>query len=183
MVLPVSRLILFNKPYNVLSQFTAADVSQTLSAYIRQPGFYPAGRLDKDSEGLVLLTDDGKLQQRISDPRFKLGKVYLAQIEGEIDDGALAELSAGIELKDGITRPAKACRIDPPNLWPRSPPIRERKHIPTSWIEMTLFEGKNRQVRRMTAAVGYPVLRLIRWKIGDWELGDLQPGECKTLNV
>lgn len=167
----------------MLSQFTGEAAHQTLATFITQPGFYPAGRLDKDSEGLLLLTDDGKLQQSISDPRFKLGKIYLAQVEGEINNEALGKLIKGVQLKDGITRPAKACRIDPPKLWPRNPPIRERKNIPTSWLQLTLFEGKNRQVRRMAAAVGFPVLRLIRWQIGDWELAELQPGEYQTLDL
>jgi 23S rRNA pseudouridine2457 synthase len=182
-LLVVPKLILFNKPFNVLSQFTGEASYQTLAAFITEQGFYPAGRLDKDSEGLLLLTDDGKLQQSISDPRFKLGHIYLAQLEGEINGEALDRLSQGVKLKDGITRPAKVCRIDSPALWPRNPPIRERKFIPTSWIQLTLFEGKNRQVRRMAATVGYPVLRLIRWQIGDWGLAGLQPGEFNTLDV
>src|SRR5690606_34210338 len=156
------RLILFNKPFNVLSQFTGAEPEQTLSWYIKQPGFYPAGRLDKDSEGLLLLTDCGITQQRISDPRFKLPKTYWAQVEGEITDAALAALSRGVVLNDGPTRPARAEKLQEPQVWPRNPPIRVRKSIPDSWMSLTISEGRNRQVRRMGAAVGFPVLRLIR---------------------
>ena len=178
----MSQILLFNKPFGVLSQFTGADRSQTLAAYIKQTGFYAAGRLDKDSEGLLLLTNDGKLQQFIANPSHKQGKIYLAQVEGEVDASALEQLQRGVDLNDGRTRPARARVIAAPALWDRNPPIRQRKHIPTSWIELTLFEGRNRQVRRMTAAVGYPTLRLVRTRIADWTLGELLPGESKLIN-
>jgi len=175
-------LVLFNKPYDVLSQFTDAELRPTLKHYISQPGIYPAGRLDRDSEGLLLLTDDGRLQQHIADPRHKLPKTYWVQVEGTIDEPALAALRRGVQLNDGPTLPAQARAISPPaNLWPRQPPIRVRKHIADSWLELTIREGRNRQVRRMTAAVGFPTLRLVRWRIGDWELGDLQPGAWRIL--
>ena len=179
---PKSRIILFNKPYGVLSQFTAGPGQRSLAEFINSPGYYPAGRLDKDSEGLLLLTNDGKLQQRIANPRHKLAKTYLVQVEGDIGEEALQRLASGVELRDGHTRPARARSIPEPDLWPRSPPVRFRKHIPTSWIELTIREGKNRQVRRMTAAVGFPTLRLVRARIGCWRLapeaGDyLQPGQ------
>lgn len=174
-------LILFNKPFGVLSQFTDKSTESsprpTLSHFIDLPGVYPAGRLDRDSEGLMLLTDDGRLQARISHPRYKAPKTYWVQIEGIIGPDALAALETGISLKDGPTRPAKARRIDPPQtLWPRDPPIRVRKSVPDCWISLTLREGRNRQVRRMTAHVGHPTLRLIRASIGDWHLGTLAPG-------
>ncbi|MEL6829117.1 MAG: pseudouridine synthase [Pseudomonadota bacterium] len=177
----MTRLILLNKPFNVLCQFTdrgiAGSPRATLSNYVDTPGVYPAGRLDRDSEGLVLLTDDGRLQNRISDPRQKTEKVYWAQVEGAPMDGDLEPLRHGITLKDGPCRPVPARLIDPPEaLWPRDPPIRVRKSIPDRWIELTLTEGRNRQVRRMTAAIGYPTLRLIRTRIGEWSLGDLAPG-------
>jgi len=176
------KLILFNKPFGVLSQFTDRGTEtkrQTLSDFIDVPGVYPAGRLDRDSEGLLLLTDDGKLQARISDPKHKTPKTYLAQVEGEIGADALAQLQQGVELKDGLTRPAIAERIEDPDLWPRNPPIRVRKSIPDCWISLTISEGKNRQVRRMTAAVGHPTLRLVRWQIGDWSLDGIKPGEWR----
>ena len=147
-----------------------------MSDYIDIPGVYPAGRLDRDSEGLLLLTDDGKLQARIADPRFKAPKTYLVQVEGVPDDAALQSLSTGITLKDGPTRPASARRIDAPDLWPRDPPVRVRKSVPDCWIEITLTEGRNRQVRRMTAHVGHPTLRLVRWRIGEWALNGITPG-------
>jgi len=175
-------LILFNKPYDVLSQFTdrgSPTTRATLSDYIDLPGVYPAGRLDRDSEGLLLLTDDGKLQARIADPKFKLSKTYLVQVEGEPDDTALDRLRDGVRLNDGVTRPAGVERIDPPALWPRNPPIRFRASIPDCWLKLTIHEGRNRQVRRMTAAVGYPTLRLVRWSIGDWSIGNLPPGEWR----
>ncbi len=175
-------LILFNKPYDVLSQFTdrgSPTTRATLSDYIDMPGVYPAGRLDRDSEGLLLLTDDGRLQARISDPKFKLPKTYLVQVEGIPNDAALRRLTAGVTLNDGPTRPAEAHRIDPPALWPRTPPIRVRQSIPDTWLTLTITEGRNRQVRRMTAAIGHPTLRLIRWRIGDWTLTDLAPGEWR----
>ncbi|GMN14084.1 pseudouridine synthase [Altererythrobacter sp. MTPC7] len=175
----MTRLILFNKPHGVLSQFTdrgTPTTRQTLSDFVDVPDVYPAGRLDRDSEGLLLLTDDGKLQARIADPKFKLPKTYLVQVEGKPDEAALAALREGVRLKDGMTRPAGAERIADPELWPRDPPIRVRKSIPDSWIRLTLREGRNRQVRRMTAAVGHPTLRLVRWSIGDWSLDGVEPG-------
>ncbi|MCP5142902.1 MAG: pseudouridine synthase [Gammaproteobacteria bacterium] len=177
----MSRLILLNKPYDVLCQFGDASTGEagrpTLARYVDVPGVYPAGRLDRDSEGLVLLTDDGRLQARIADPRHKMAKVYRVQVEGEPDDVALEALRRGVELNDGPTRPAKARRIaEPAGLWPRDPPIRERAAIPTAWLELTLFEGRNRQVRRMTAAVGHPTLRLIRYAVGPWNLEGLASG-------
>ncbi|MDR7102326.1 pseudouridine synthase [Croceicoccus sp. BE223] len=179
----MSRLILFNKPFDVLSQFTDAGSEgsprRTLSDFVPVPGVYPAGRLDRDSEGLMLLTDDGRLQARISDPRHKLPKTYLVQVEGEITDEALDRLRRGVRLKDGLTRPARATAIDPPALWPRDPPVRFRKTVPDGWLSLTITEGRNRQVRRMTAAVGLPTLRLVRWRIGDWALGGLPPGEWR----
>jgi 23S rRNA pseudouridine2457 synthase len=172
-------LLLFNKPYGVLTQFTDAQRRPTLADYIQQSGIYAAGRLDKDSEGLVLLTDDGALQHRLTDPRHKAWKTYWVQVEGEVNEEALQRLRTGIELKDGPTRPARARRLAPPEIWPRDPPIRYRASIPTSWLELSLREGRNRQVRRMTAAVGFPTLRLIRVAIGEWRLDNLQPGEWR----
>jgi len=173
------RLILFNKPYDVLSQFTdrgSPTTRATLSDFVAVPGVYPAGRLDRDSEGLLLLTDDGRLQARIADPRFKLSKTYLVQVEGVPDAAALDALRGGVLLNDGPTRPAEVEPIAAPELWPRTPPIRVRKAIPDCWLRLTIREGRNRQVRRMTAAVGHPTLRLVRWRIGDWTLNDLAPG-------
>lgn len=174
-------LVLFNKPFNVLCQFTDQDNRETLADYIVIKNIYAAGRLDRDSEGLLLLTDHGKLQNLIANPTFKLPKTYWTQVEGTIDDHAIAALKAGVELKDGITAPAHATIIDDPPVWPRNPPIRERKHIPTSWLELTITEGRNRQVRRMTAAVGFPTLRLIRVAIGPWALGELQSGHYQVI--
>ncbi len=180
----MSNLLLLNKPFQVLSQFTDQDNRQTLKDYITdQPGFYVAGRLDYDSEGLLLLTNDGQLQHRITQPQFKMPKTYWVQVEGIIDNQALSQLQQGVELKDGKTKPAKASIIPEPNLWPRTPPIRERKNQPTSWFSLTLTEGKNRQVRRMTAHVGFPTLRLIRAQIGHLALGDLQPGEYRQTSL
>lgn len=179
----MARIILLNKPFGVLSQFTGAPSESTLAPYIPHKGFYAAGRLDKDSEGLLLLTDDGKLQQTLSNPRYKKAKVYLAQVEGVPDETALEALRKGVALKDGRTLPAQAELVSAPELWDRTPPIRERKLIPTSWLKLTLREGKNRQVRRMTAAVGFPTLRLIRTKISEWDIGDLSPGEHRLLEA
>lgn len=176
----MSTLLLFNKPYGVLTQFTATGGRLTLADYVQVPGVYAAGRLDADSEGLVVLTDDGRTQTRIADPRYKLAKRYWVQVEGEVSDLALVQLAGGIDLGDFVTRPCMACRMDePPGLWPRNPPIRERKAIPTSWLEIVLKEGKNRQIRRMTARVGFPTLRLIRWAVGDWTLSGLAPGQWR----
>lgn len=179
----MSRLILFNKPYDVLSQFTDAQGRATLADFIRTPGVYPAGRLDRDSEGLLLLTDDGALQARIASPDFKLPKSYLVQVEGDVNESALQALRRGVTLKDGPTRPARARALSPPGLWPRNPPVRSRKTVPTSWMELTITEGRNRQVRRMTAAVGLPTLRLVRWQIGDWSVQGLAPGEWREVSV
>lgn len=180
-------LILFNKPMNVLSQFTdkgtAGSSRATLSDYIDLPDVYPAGRLDRDSEGLLLLTDDGRLQARIADPRFKLPKTYLVQVEGDVTEAALEQLRRGVSLNDGMTRPAQAERIDPPALWPRDPPVRFRKSVPDCWLRLTISEGRNRQVRRMTAAVGHPTLRLVRWAVGDWTLEGLAPGDWREGRV
>ena len=176
------RLILFNKPSGVLCQFSDDGSGKpTLAGFVKVPGVYPAGRLDTDSEGLLLLTDDGKLQARIADPKFKLAKTYLVQVEGVPDEAALEALRRGVQLKDGLTRPAGAELISLPQLWPRNPPIRVRQAIPDSWIKLTLREGKNRQVRRMTAAVGYPTLRLVRWAIGDWSVDGLEVGDWREV--
>ena len=185
----MARLILFNKPFGVLSQFsvpagTAPEAAPaTLARYIDVPGVYPAGRLDKDSEGLLLLTDDGALQQRIAHPRHKQWKVYWVQVEGTPADAQLARLRAGVQLKDGPTRPARVRRLPAPDLWPRLPPVRYRKSVPDAWLEIAIREGRNRQVRRMTAAVGLPTLRLVRVAVGAWRLGDLQPGAYRVLEV
>ena len=181
------KLILFNKPFGVLPQFTDKGTKgsprPTLSDYIDIPGIYPAGRLDMDSEGLMLLTDDGRLQARISDPKFKMPKTYLVQVEGAVTDDALAALREGVTLKDGLTLPAEADRIDDPQLWPRDPPIRVRLSIPDSWLKLTIREGRNRQVRRMTAAVRHPTLRLVRWSVGDWAVEGLGLGEWREAAV
>jgi 23S rRNA pseudouridine2457 synthase len=177
-------LILFNKPYGVLCQFTDAGTDgtrPTLSEFVDVPCVYPAGRLDLDSEGLLLLTDDGRLQARIADPKHKMPKTYLVQVEGEVTDAALAALRAGVRLKDGMTRPAAADRIASPELWPRDPPVRFRKTVTDGWISLTIHEGRNRQVRRMTAAVGHPTLRLVRWSVGDWTLEGLAPGDYRRV--
>ena len=178
----MAKLIGFNKPYGVLSQFTPEGRWRGLKDFIELPGFYVAGRLDADSEGLLLLTSDGKLQARISDPRHKMEKTYWVQVEGEPDDAALERLRQGVVLNDGPTRPARARRMDAPEgLWERDPPVRFRQSIPTSWIELVISEGRNRQVRRMTAAVGYPTLRLVRAAIGPYSLEGLGVGSWKAL--
>lgn len=178
---PPPRLIRFNKPYGVLSQFTAEGRWRGLKDFIDLPGVYVAGRLDADSEGLLLLTDDGQLQARIADPRFKMEKTYWVQVEGVPDEAALEALRRGVQLKDGPTLPARARVIEaPPGLWEREPPIRVRQAIPTSWIELVIREGRNRQVRRMTAAVGLPTLRLIRAAIGPYTLDGLAPGSWQA---
>lgn len=177
----MTTVVLFNKPYGVLPQFTDTEGRPTLAAYLTQPGIRPAGRLDMDSEGLLLLTDDGRLQHRISHPRHKLPKIYWVQVEGGPDEAALERLRRGVQLNDGPTAPAEARLLAEPQLWPRDPPIRYRAAIPTRWIELVISEGRNRQVRRMTAAVGYPTLRLVRWAIGPWTLQGLAPGQWREL--
>ncbi|AMN47051.1 pseudouridine synthase [Steroidobacter denitrificans] len=175
-------LLLFNKPFQVLTQFTSSDGKSTLKDWIDAPGMRPAGRLDHDSEGLVLLTDSGRLQAYLAEPRWKVPKTYLAQVEGELNEAALRQLRAGVRLKDGLTLPALAEQVpEPAWLWPRDPPIRHRKAIATSWLRLTISEGRNRQVRRMSAAVGYPTLRLIRWSVGQWSLDGLSPGRWRHV--
>lgn len=181
----MSQIILFNKPMNVLSQFTdrgmAGSLRKTLSDFINLPNVYAAGRLDKDSEGLLVLTDDGRLQHEISDPKHKMPKTYWVQVEGIPNENDFDKLRTGIRLKDGITSPAKVFQMsEPDDLWPRDPPVRFRKNVPDSWLEITITEGKNRQVRRMTAAIGYPTLRLIRYKIGNWTIDRIQSGAWRT---
>lgn len=178
----MSRLILLNKPYDMLCQFTDGQGRATLADVVPVKGVYPAGRLDRDSEGLLLLTDDGALQARIADPRHKMVKTYWVQVEGEPTDAALAALQAGVVLNDGPTLPAEARVVEEPAwLWPRTPPIRVRKSVPDTWLELTIREGRNRQVRRMVAAVGLPCLRLIRWRVGEWTLDGLAPGAWREL--
>jgi len=178
----LSRLLLLNKPYGVICQFTPEGGHRSLKELVQVPGVYPAGRLDTDSEGLVALTDDGRLQDAIAGPRQKIAKAYWVQVEGEAGREALARLERGVELRDGPTLPAFAQAIEPPELWPRDPPIRVRAAIPTSWIDLEITEGRNRQVRRMTAAVGLPTLRLVRHSIGPWNLEDLKPGEWRDAD-
>ncbi len=179
----MTTLVLFNKPYGVLSQFSRQDNTKVLADYVTLENVYPAGRLDKDSEGLLLLTDDGRLQHCISHPRHKLFKTYWAQVEGIPNETALQQLQQGVTLKDGRTAPAQASIISEPEIWPRTPPIRYRAAIPTTWLELKISEGRNRQVRRMTAAVGFPTLRLIRYAVGNWTLDGLAPGEWRILEV
>ncbi|MEP1216240.1 MAG: pseudouridine synthase [Marinobacter sp.] len=185
----MAMLILFNKPYRVMCQFTDekggmdGDRRATLADWVSVPDVYPAGRLDFESEGLLLLTNNGQLQHQIASPQNKMPKTYWVQVEGEVSDKALQQLREGVELKDGKTRPAEAASMEPPDLWPRNPPVRYREAIPTSWIRLVITEGRNRQVRRMTAAVGFPTLRLIRYGIGDWALDGLAPGESRTIAV
>lgn len=180
----MSRVVLLNKPFRVMSQFRPAGDKQTLADYISDKSLRVAGRLDYDSEGLLVLTDDGRLLQRITHPRHKMPKTYWAQVEGSPDESALEHLRRGVSLKDGMTRPAEAALIpQPAALWPRDPPIRFRASVPDSWLAITLSEGRNRQVRRMTAAVGHPTLRLIRARVGDWELDELQRGESREIDI
>jgi 23S rRNA pseudouridine2457 synthase len=184
----MAKIILLNKPFQVLSQFSdkeghAGQTRATLANLLKAPDFRVAGRLDYDSEGLLLLTDDGQLQQRIANPRHKLWKTYLVQVEGEISKQALQQLASGLVLKDGPTLPAKCKAIAAPPLWARKPPVRARKSVPDSWLELSIREGRNRQIRRMTAAAGFPTLRLVRTRIGDWSLDDLQPGEYREIHV
>lgn len=179
----MAQLILFNKPFDVLSQFTDTAGRRTLIDFITRPNVYPAGRLDRDSEGLLLLTDHGPLAHRLTAPKKQTWKTYWVQVEGVPDAAALRRLRAGVELKDGRTRPAQARLLEPPALWPRHPPVRFRAQIPTHWLELRICEGRNRQIRRMTAAVGYPTLRLVRVAVGDWTLDDLAPGAWRSVTV
>ncbi|WP_085853931.1 pseudouridine synthase [Palleronia marisminoris] len=177
-----TRLVAFNKPMNVLSQFTDDGRWPGLARHLDLPGLYPAGRLDRDSEGLLLLTNDGKLQARLTDPRHKMPKTYLVQVEGSPEPEQIRALAEGVVLNDGPTLPAQAKQIAPPALWPREPPVRERQSVPDAWLRLTIHEGRNRQVRRMTAHVGLPCLRLVRWSVGPFDLSDLAPGAWRDLD-
>ena len=179
----MAKIILFNKPFNVLSQFTDGDGRKTLADYIRTQEVYPAGRLDRDSEGLLLLTDDGRVQHLISHPKHKLDKTYWVQVEGEVNQDACEKLLSGVSLKDGPAKAKFARVIDEPDIWERDPPIRQRQSIPTSWLELIIDEGRNRQVRRMTAAIGFPTLRLVRYAIGDWNIDKIPNGEWREQTL
>lgn len=176
-----SRVVLFNKPFQVLSQFTDADGRETLKDYINVPDVYAAGRLDRDSEGLLVLTDDGKLQHKLAHPKAKTSKTYWVQVEGVPDNASIEQLCKGVTLKDGLTKPAKVTRMEAPDLWERNPPVRFRQSIPTSWLSITITEGRNRQVRRMTAHVGYPTLRLVRYRVGNWTLDGIDNGKYVVI--
>ncbi len=178
----MTKIILFNKPYDVLSQFTDSDQRPTLANYIDLKSVYPAGRLDRDSEGLLILTDDGQAQHQIANPKHKMAKTYWVQVEGIPSQEALEQLRQGLELKDGLTKPAEVQTLNEPDIWPRTPPIRYRANIPDSWLKLTIREGRNRQVRRMTAAVGHPTLRLIRYSVGPWTIDDLNPGQWRSID-